>query len=88
MTKQIIWNDKIVDRFIQLACLSKDEADIVRTRAHGMSIKEQSFELGMSTDTISKKIAILKKKYDNVQPLDPDVLPKRVKNAKELYATR
>lgn len=64
--------------------LSKEEEMIIRTRAEGWSITEQSMKLNMSTAKISRIIARLKIKYDNVQKYDV-LLPPRKFSAKETY---
>ena len=40
MAKQICWNKKIVEIFIEEACLTKEEQDILRTRVAGITISE------------------------------------------------
>ena len=40
MAKQICWTKKIVETFIEEACLTKDEQDILRTIVAGLTISE------------------------------------------------
>lgn len=84
MAKQVPWNKIITERFIELAMLNKDEEWVLRTRIAGMSIVQQSIELGMSTSTINRIIATLKKKYDAIEKYDP-LLPPRKSSAKETW---
>lgn len=84
MTKQVPWNKFIVERFIELGCLSNEEQEVLRTRVAGWTITEQSLKLGMSKSKIDKIIKRLKIKYDNVQKYDV-MLPPRKSSAKETY---
>lgn len=84
MSNQVPWNKVILERFIELAVLTKDEEAIMRTRVAGWTITQQSIELGMSVSTVNRIIDKLKKKYDAVQKYDP-ILPPRKSSAKELY---
>ena len=38
MAKQVCWTKKIVETFIEEACLTKDEQDILSTRVTGLTI--------------------------------------------------
>lgn len=84
MTKQIPWNKIILERFIELAVLTKDEEEIMRTRVAGWSRTQQAQKLGMSLSTVDKHIAELKLKYDDVQKYDP-ILPPRRKSKQEIW---
>lgn len=84
MSKQVLWSKVILEEFIRLAALTKEEEMIMRTRVAGWTITEQSMKLGMSTSTVSRIVAALKRKYDGVEPYSP-ILPPRKKSAKELY---
>lgn len=84
MSKQVMWNKIILEEFIELATLTKDEEMIMRTRVAGWTRTEQSMKLGMSLSSIDRIINRLKKKYDNVQPYSP-ILPPRKSSAEELY---
>lgn len=42
MTKQVPWNKIILEEFIGLAMLSKDEEIIMRTRIAGWSVSQQA----------------------------------------------
>lgn len=84
MAKQVPWNKIILERFIELGCLTKEEEQIMRTRVEGWTIIEQSMKLNMSTARISRIIARLKVKYDNVQKYDP-ILPPRKDSVEETY---
>lgn len=84
MSHQVLWNKIILERFIELATLTKDEEAVMRTRVAGWTITKQSMELGMSVSTVNRIIERLKKKYDAVQKYDP-ILPPRKSSAQELY---
>lgn len=84
MTKQVPWNKIILERFIELALLTKDEEKIIRTRVAGWTRKEQANKLQMSISTVDDHIKTLKQKYDAVQPYDP-ILPPRKRSKEELY---
>lgn len=77
MSKQVPWNKIIVEHFVTLAMLTEDEEWVLRTRVAGMSIVQQSMELGMSVSTINRIIARLKKKYDEVEKFDPMMPPRK-----------
>ena len=84
MTKQVPWNRIILEEFINLSTLTKDEEDVIRTHAAGWSRKEQSIKLGMSISKIDMIIHGLKLKYDSVQPYSK-VLPVRKPNRTFLH---
>lgn len=84
MTKQVIWTKLILEEFIDQGNLTKDEEIIMRTRAAGWTITEQSIKLGMSTATVNRIIKRLKTKYDRVQKTSV-ILPIRKPSAKETY---
>ena len=42
MSRQICWTKKIVETFIEEACLTKEEKDILRTMVAGLTISEQA----------------------------------------------
>lgn len=84
MSKQVPWNKLILERFIELASLTKDEEIIMRTRVAGWTRVEQSMKLGMSLSSIDRIISRLKVKYDRVQKYDP-LLPPRRFSVQETY---
>lgn len=75
--KQVPWNKLLVERFIEQAMLTKEEEWVLRTRVAGWSIKKQAMEMGYSESTISRTIATLKQKYDNVAKYDPMLPPRK-----------
>lgn len=86
MSKQVDWNKHLYETFCELAMLSDEEKIIMLTRIRdNWTISKQAMELGMSESTIKRKIASIKKKYDRVQKLVPDRLPKRRKSSIEDY---
>lgn len=48
MTTQVPWNKIILEEFINLALLTKDEEMILRTRIYGWTVREQADRLDMS----------------------------------------
>ena len=84
MAKQVGWNKKIVETFIEEACLTKEERDILRTRVAGLTISEQAEKFNISVGKVNRIIKRLKWKYDNVQKYCKD-LPVRKESAAELY---
>lgn len=84
MARQVAWTKIILEEFISLAALTKEEEAIMRTRVAGWSITEQSVKLCMSKSKINKIIKRLKYKYDLVQPHSL-LLPPRKFSAEEAY---
>lgn len=84
MTRQIIWTKIIMEEFIDLANLSKEEEMVLRTRCDGWTITKQAQELHMSKSKVDSIVRDLKLKYDMVQPYST-ILPKRKASKKELY---
>ena len=48
MTTQVPWNKIILEGFINLALLTKDEEMIIRTRIYGWTVRQQADRLDMS----------------------------------------
>ena len=84
MSKQVAWNKIILEEFISLACLTKTEEMIIRTRVSGWTIAKQAYELHMSESSVKRIIARLKKKYDKVQKYSV-ILPQRKNSVEETY---
>lgn len=84
MTKQVPWNKIILEEFINLAMLTKDEEIIMRTRIAGWSVSQQADKLNLSISTVNRIIQRLKIKYDEVEKYSV-ILPPRKSCAKELY---
>ena len=84
MAKQVPWNKIILEEFISLAMLTKEEEMIMRTRVAGMTRTQQCMTFGMSEATLDRIIRRLKRKYDAVQPYSP-LLPPRTHSAAETY---
>lgn len=84
MSHQVMWSKIILEEFIKDAMLTKEEEEIIRTRVAGWTRVEQSMKLGMSIQKVDRIIKRLKVKYDNVQPYNP-LLPPRKFSAQELY---
>lgn len=84
MSKQVPWNKFILERFIEVAALTKEEEMVIRTRVAGWSRVKQSMEMGISLATLDRIIKLLKIKYDRVQKYDP-LLPPRKSSAEETW---
>lgn len=84
MSKQVPWNNIILEEFAALAGLNDIDYEIMRTRMLEWTITKQAEHLHMSSSSISRRIARLKKRYDDVQPLS-EHLPPRKWSAKEAY---
>ena len=84
MSHQVIWTKFILERFIDVGNLTKDEEAVMRTRAAGWTRTEQSMKLGMCLSTIVRIIKRLKVKYDRSQKYDV-LLPPRKLSSQELY---
>ena len=84
MSHQVIWTKFILERFIDVGNLTKEEEAIIRTRAAGWTRTEQSMKLGMSLSTIDRIIKRLKVKYDRAQKYDV-LFPPRKQSSQELY---
>lgn len=84
MAKQVPWNEIIYSEFCRLAMLSDFEKDVLKTRIQGYSIIQQSMKFKCSESTISRTIAVLKEKYDRVQPYS-EKLPVRKTSAQEKW---
>ena len=54
MSHQVPWNKIILEEFIRLAILSKDEEAVMRTRVAGWTRVEQSMKLGTSLAKMDK----------------------------------
>lgn len=84
MAHQVAWTNIILEEFIRLGGLTKDEEWVMRTRAAGWSRTRQAHELHMSIETVDRIIRRLKKKYDLVQPYSA-LLPPRKFSEKEVW---
>ena len=84
MSHQVIWTKFVLERFIEVGNLTKEEEAVMRTRAAGWTRTEQSMKLGMSLSTIDRIIERLKVKYDRAQKYDV-LLPPRKQSSQELY---
>lgn len=84
MAKQVPWNKIILEEFISIGGLTKEEEEIMRTRVAGWTVTKQSMELGMSRSKVNFLIKRLKAKYDAVQPYSA-ILPPRKSSVQETY---
>ena len=84
MTKSVPWNEVLYREFSRLGMLNDFQKEVLRTRIMGYSITKQAMELNVSESTVSRTIAQLKQKYDEVQP-HSELLPKRRASAQEKW---
>lgn len=84
MTNQVPWNKIILEEFINLALLTKDEEMILRTRIYGWAVREQADRLNMSVSSVNRIIKKIKNKYDTVEKYSA-VLPPRKSSEKETF---
>ena len=84
MTNQVPWNKIILEEFINLALLTKEEEMILRTRIYGWTVREQADKLNMSVSSVNRIIKRIKNKYDDVEKFSA-ILPPRKKSEKEKY---
>ena len=84
MTNQVPWNKIILEEFINLALLTKEEEMILRTRIYGWTVREQADRLNMSVSSVNRIIKRLKNKYDDVEKFST-ILPPRKCSEKEKY---
>lgn len=82
MTTQVPWNKIILEEFINLALLTKDEEMILRTRIYGWTVREQADRLDMSVSSVNRIIKRIKNKYDDVEKYSA-ILPPRKSSKKE-----
>ena len=84
MTNQVPWNKIILEEFINLALLTKEEEMILRTRIYGWTVREQADRLNMSVSSVNRIIKRLKNKYDDVEKFST-MLPPRKSSEEEKY---
>lgn len=77
MAKQVPWTKQIIDEFAELALLNEDEIEILKMRAQGKTILQQSMKIGLSEAAINSLTARMKLKYDMVQPQSNYMPPRK-----------
>lgn len=85
MAHQVIWTRRVYEFFCDAANLNKLDRDILAQRIAGMTIKEMQFFYGLSESALNKRIARMKRIYDEVQKEYPDELKPRKTSAAETY---
>lgn len=85
MSKQVEWCRDVFNFFVEQAMLSEFEVKILESRINGMTVLEQSRMMMCSKSKVEKCIALMKKKYDNVQQKYPDKLPARKFSSREVF---
>ena len=83
-SKEVIWTKIILEEFIAIGGLTKDEEMIMRTRCAGWTITQQAMKLNMSKRTVDRLISSCKRKYDVAQKYSCILPPRRVSD-KEKY---
>lgn len=81
----MIWTRRVYEFFCDAANLNKLDRDILAQRIAGMTIKEMTFFYGLSESAINKRIARMKRVYDEVQKEYPEELHPRKNSAAETY---
>lgn len=86
MAHEVHWTKDVYNEFVNLACLTPDELEVIRTRVIcGWSIQKQADQLGMSVSKVNSITRRLKLKYDEVQKRST-ILKPRKKSVKETYS--
>lgn len=85
MAHQVIWTRRVYEFFCDAANLPQIDRQILAQRIGGMTIKEMTFFYGLSESSINKRIARMKRLYDEVQKEYPDDLRPRRSSAAETY---
>lgn len=85
MAKRVSWNKVSFETFCELGMLSELEKRVLETRIQKWTRTKQARELHISKATLDRMISAIKKKYDEVQPLAPDILPVRTSSHIEEY---
>lgn len=61
------WTDDLLERFIKTAMLDSTDSRIVQLRIYSYTIDEIAETVGLSTSTVSRRIKLLKEKYDELE---------------------
>lgn len=61
------WTDDLLERFIKTAMLDSTDSRIVQLRIYSYTIAEIAETVGLSTSTVSRRIKLLKEKYDELE---------------------
>ena len=61
------WTDDLLERFIKTAMLDSTDSRIVQLRIYSYIIDEIAETVGLSTSTVSRRIKLLKEKYDELE---------------------
>ena len=78
MFSKLILTKTMIEGFIINGCLSYEDAQIVKYRTARWSREKIAEEMHISVSTLDKRIKRLKRVYDEVQRLHPELeLPKR-----------
>lgn len=63
----IFWTDDLLEKFIKTAMLDSIDSRIIQLRIYSYTIKEIAESVGLSTSTVSRRIKLLKEKYDELE---------------------
>lgn len=85
MARQVIWTRRVYEFFCDAANLNKLDRDILAQRIAGMTVTEMTFFYGLSESAIHKRIARMKRIYDEVQKEYPEELKPRKSSSAETY---
>lgn len=84
MSHEVTWTKVILEEFIAVGGLTKEEEMIMRTRCAGWTITQQALKFDMSPRTVDRLIRSCKDKYDIAQKFSC-ILPPRKTSEKEKY---
>lgn len=60
------WTDDLFNKFVKVAMLNDEESRIIWLRIHQYTLIEIAEDLGVSISTVSRRLRILKDKYDSL----------------------
>jgi hypothetical protein len=75
----ILWTKKRLGAFIELACLSEDEIDVLIDWSNHYSAKRTAEERSMSESKVDRLRKRIRVQYDVIQSEYPDLFPVRTK---------
>lgn len=61
------WTDDLLEKFIKTAMLDSTDSRIIQLRIYSYTIEEIAESVGLSTSTVSRRIKLLKEKYDELE---------------------
>lgn len=80
MANDLVWTKKRLGAFIELACLSEDERDVLTDWSNRRSPTWTAEHRSMSQSKVEKLRRSIRKQYDIVQKEYPDIFPPRARS--------